>query len=251
MLNVIYLPTHVGCIVLFCLNPGWQTQEYDPLSLRHLPGPHLSGASWHSFMSFQIRTKIRKDEISEWLLIYYILLGRIFTAAQRERAQEDFKVLFNVAPYLQATMCDFVYYINIVLTRKSQLNSQFTFQKEKALLFIRGEIGRVTFSSLFAISSTREKLRFPQWWKSISSKCSSLYNKAIKFLRCLKGIKFMFSLQFAVSLSYLYIFHLFLWILSYTRTSRFHSRDLCISSPRNTGILFVVQNSSYWSLQGK
>ena len=40
--------------------------------------------------------------------------GQDFTAAPRERAQEDFKVLFNVAPYLQATMCDFVYYINIV-----------------------------------------------------------------------------------------------------------------------------------------
>ena len=30
--------------------------------------------------------------------IYYILLGRIFTAAQRERAKEDFKVLFKGAP---------------------------------------------------------------------------------------------------------------------------------------------------------
>ena len=33
-----------------------------------------------------------------WFLIYYILLGRIFTVAQRERTQEDFKVLYEGAP---------------------------------------------------------------------------------------------------------------------------------------------------------
>ena len=103
-------------------------------------------------------------------------------------------------PYLQATMYYFVYYINILLTRRNRLNSRFKKRTRCYSFMALNRASDVPAADWLSQTQVKNYSNFSCVVILLSSvveipiKHSSLYNKAIEFPSCLKGIKFMFSL---------------------------------------------------------